>query len=202
MPDANKEIQALSDKLLVDKFQETGDTAVLLELYNRYIGLIKGVCCNYFKFQKLEDHCQGIFLDLALKVPKYKIDNFRSWLHTVVCNYCKTELGKRKRAAIGDYDLELAEKKVKKFMEFDGLDGLTVLLKKEKEYEKSKQYQKLENCIKVLSVEQERCIKLFYFEDYCYKEIIQMTGFDYIKVRSCMENGRRNLYNCLNSVSR
>ena len=48
-----------------------------------------------------------------------------------------------------------------------------------------------------LKPEQERCIRLFYLEQKCYKDIVVMTGLDMNKVKSYIQNGKRNLKICM-----
>jgi RNA polymerase sigma-70 factor (ECF subfamily) len=56
---------------------------------------------------------------------------------------------------------------------------------------------KLKKCLEELSNEQKRCIELFYYKEKCYKEISDITNYDIKKVKSYMQNGKRNLKNCL-----
>jgi len=56
---------------------------------------------------------------------------------------------------------------------------------------------KLRKCIEGLSSEQKQCIKLFYYKEKCYKEISDITKFDIKKVKSNIQNGKRNLKNCM-----
>jgi len=56
---------------------------------------------------------------------------------------------------------------------------------------------KLEHCIEQLIAEQKHCVKLFYMQQKCYKEIVELTGFDDKKVKSYIQNGKRNLKICM-----
>ena len=56
---------------------------------------------------------------------------------------------------------------------------------------------KLEQCIEQLATEQKHCVMLFYLQQKCYKEIVQLTGFDDNKVKSYIQNGKRNLKICM-----
>jgi len=47
--------------------------------------------------------------------------------------------------------------------------------------------------IQKLSKEQRLCIELFYLHDKSYHEISTKTGFDIKKVKSYIQNGKRNL---------
>jgi RNA polymerase sigma-70 factor (ECF subfamily) len=56
---------------------------------------------------------------------------------------------------------------------------------------------KLERCIEQLGNEQKQCVQLFYLQQKCYKEITESTGFDMNKVKSHIQNGKRNLKICM-----
>ena len=38
---------------------------------------------------------------------------------------------------------------------------------------------------------------MFYLENKCYNEIVEQTGMEWNKVRSLIQNGRRNLKICM-----
>ncbi len=51
--------------------------------------------------------------------------------------------------------------------------------------------EKIKAAINKLKKPQKRCFYLFYIHEKSYKEIVQLTGYSYKKVRSCIQNGRR-----------
>jgi RNA polymerase sigma-70 factor (ECF subfamily) len=53
------------------------------------------------------------------------------------------------------------------------------------------------DCIERLKNEQKECIKQFYFNNKCYSEIAINLGIDDKKVKSYLQNGKRNLKLCL-----
>jgi len=55
----------------------------------------------------------------------------------------------------------------------------------------------MENCIEQLPTDQKQAIQLFYLKEKCYKEIAEMTESEISKVRSFIQNGRRNLKICM-----
>ena len=55
----------------------------------------------------------------------------------------------------------------------------------------------LENCIEKLKGEQKKCIQQFYFENKCYNEIARNLLLDEKKVKSHLQNAKRNLKLCL-----
>ena len=56
---------------------------------------------------------------------------------------------------------------------------------------------KLEKCIETLAAEQQHCVRLFYLQEKCYKEVAEETGFDLNQVKSNIQNGKRNLKICM-----
>jgi RNA polymerase sigma factor (sigma-70 family) len=63
--------------------------------------------------------------------------------------------------------------------------------------EKEARLDRLSDCIDTLSADQKTVVSLFYLENKCYKEIEAITGYDWNKVRSLIQNGRRNLRLCM-----
>ena len=44
-----------------------------------------------------------------------------------------------------------------------------------------------------LNEEQNKCIHLFYLQEKSYQEVASLTGYDIKKVKSYIQNGKRNL---------
>jgi RNA polymerase sigma-70 factor (ECF subfamily) len=63
--------------------------------------------------------------------------------------------------------------------------------------EKEEHLDKLSRCLETLSPEQKSTVELFYLQNKCYKEIETLTGLEWNKVRSHIQNGRRNLKICM-----
>ena len=55
----------------------------------------------------------------------------------------------------------------------------------------------LEDCIERLKDEQKECIKQFYYENRCYNEIAVNLDLEEKKVKSHLQNAKRNLKLCL-----
>ena len=51
----------------------------------------------------------------------------------------------------------------------------------------------LEHCLPKLNLEQKSSVTLFYFEHKSYQEISEATGYPIPKVKSYIQNGKRNL---------
>ncbi|HXK82633.1 MAG TPA: sigma factor-like helix-turn-helix DNA-binding protein, partial [Bacteroidales bacterium] len=74
----------------------------------------------------------------------------------------------------------------KDFMEDDDI------LHQDKDWLETK-LQLMEKCIPKLKHEQKQCVTLFYIEKKSYVEITEITGYNLKKVKSYIQNGKRNL---------
>jgi RNA polymerase sigma-70 factor (ECF subfamily) len=55
----------------------------------------------------------------------------------------------------------------------------------------------LKECMEQLKAEQKQCIQLFYYQKLCYQEIAEKLKMNEKKVKSYLQNGKRNLKICL-----
>lgn len=173
-----------SDEELLKQYQANGDQQGLATLYLRYTDLVYGTAMKYLKDpETAKDTVMNIYQELVNKLQTHQVDTFKSWLYVVTKNHCLMLLRKDKRNITVEFQPN--------FMQSEDFDHLDSILDKEKEL------QKLELCIETLTEEQKRTIRLFYLDGKCYNEIIDATGFDWNKVRSLVQNGRRNLKNCM-----
>jgi len=69
------------------------------------------------------------------------------------------------------------------------------------ELQKEAEFKILERCLQALSAEQKQAVELFYLQEKCYNEIVALTGTDWNKVRSLIQNGRRNLKICMEQTT-
>ncbi|HMK25308.1 MAG TPA: sigma-70 family RNA polymerase sigma factor [Chitinophagaceae bacterium] len=174
----------LTDKELVALYKESGDMTVLGELYQRYMELVYGVCLKYFKEpETAKDSVMQIFEELVSKLKKHEVDNFKGWLHQVAKNHCLMQLRTPKNLKTVEFKKEFVQSE-----ENVHLNGVL---------EKEENFKKLEHCLGTLTEEQRIAIKLFYLDGKCYNEIVETTGHDWNQVRSLIQNGRRNLKNCM-----
>lgn len=178
----------LSDGELLKSYLVKGDLDILGILYSRYIDLVYGVCLKYFKSREdSEDAVVDIFEKLIVELEKHKVDNFKSWLYVLTRNYCLMKL--RSDGKDGKRTIELREDKVA-FMESEA--ELHPIDKDNGELSRA-----LEDCISKLKNEQLRCIKLFYYENRCYREMAEILKLDERKVKSHLQNAKRNIKICL-----
>lgn len=180
----NTSSHALSDGQLVQQYKETGDLAILGELYQRYMELVYGVCLKYFKEpETAKDAVMQIFEELVTKLRRHEVENFRGWLHQVAKNHCLMQLRTPRNLKTVEYNAELMQNE-----ESVHLNGVL---------EKEEHFKLLENCLGTLTSDQQEAIRLFYLEGKCYNEIVEQTGREWNQVRSFIQNGRRNLKICM-----
>ena len=174
----------LPDEDLVAAFKANGDQQVLSDLYQRYMELLYGVCLKYFKDEdNARDAVLNIYEELVSKVRKYEIQHFKSWLHQVARNHCLMKLRSDKKFIKAGTDVSLMQNE-----EELHLNGVL---------EKEEHFKHMYFCLQQLIPEQKQVVELFYLNGKCYNEISETTGIEWNKVRSFIQNGRRNLKNCM-----
>ncbi|MBO9619419.1 MAG: sigma-70 family RNA polymerase sigma factor [Niabella sp.] len=174
----------MSDAELLDWFRQKEDQEALASLYLRYSDLVYGVCLKYLgDAEEAKDAVMNIYQELREKLPRHEVQHFKSWLYVLAKNHCLMLL----RAAKKNITVSLDAQPVQ-LGDFSHLDGVI---------EKEETFKKLEKCMEGLPGEQEKTIRLFYYDNKCYNEIALSTGLEWNKVRSLIQNGRRNLKNCM-----
>jgi RNA polymerase sigma-70 factor (ECF subfamily) len=173
-----------SDAELIDSFKSGGDGAALGILFERYVHLVYGVCMKYLKnTEESRDATMQIFEKIRFDLQKHNVEKFSYWLHTVSKNYCLMQL--RSKDAMKSYDDKLlvtedgvVEDTIADFIGEGDTDRLLEILPK---------------AIENLNTEQRICIELFYLKEKCYEEVSSLTGYDMKKVKSYIQNGKRNM---------
>mgnify|MGYP001115175383 CR=1 FL=1 len=180
-------IKNQDDSDLLSVFIKTQNLDVLGELYNRYIHLVYGVSLKYFKNrEKSQDAVSSIFEKLITDIGDAKIENFKSWLYVVTKNFCLMELRK-----------EQSQKRRHEQFSADSFMESTQTMHPIDEERDDDIETTLRTCIEKLKNEQKSCIELFYYQDKCYKEISTELQIEEKKVKSFIQNGKRNLKICL-----
>jgi RNA polymerase sigma-70 factor (ECF subfamily) len=191
MPLSKKQVEfdRQLDLVQIREFRKTGNLEILGGLYQKYMHLVYGLCLKYLKNRAdAQDAVMQIFEKLTIEAVKQEINHFKNWLYVVSKNHCLLEL--RKRQSDGE-KLNKWQKDEQNFVENDieihPLD------------EEKQMTGALKKCIEKLKNEQQSSIKLFYFQKKCYREIAEMMKCDEEKVKSFIQNGKRNLKICLES---
>lgn len=183
----NKTELTASDAELLSLFKETGNKEALANLYERYMDLLFAVCYKYLgDEEEAKDAVMQIFEELLIKLQKHSVSNFKSWLHTLARNFCLMQLRKQKRTPITGIS--------ENFVQSDENEHLEKVIIQEA------RLSNMEDCLEKLPLQQKQAVQLFYLQEKCYKEIAAELDMEWNKVRSYIQNGRRNLKICMESL--
>jgi RNA polymerase sigma-70 factor (ECF subfamily) len=173
----------MSDRQLLEAYLETGRMDCFGELYNRYLPLVYGLCLRYLgDSAAAEDAVMEIFESLAPKMERAAVREFRTWLYSVARNHCLQILRRRKVEIAGDPPPVAVESD----------DFLHIL-----EGGDQTALAALERCMDELPEPQRRSIAMFFLDEKSYADIVEATGYHLKSVKSYIQNGKRNLRNCL-----
>ncbi|MCZ8353602.1 MAG: sigma-70 family RNA polymerase sigma factor [Cyclobacteriaceae bacterium] len=180
-----KPIYELSDAELVAAYKADANRLVAGELFKRYASLVLGVCRKYLKDkEEARDAAMQVFEKMMDTLLKHEVTHFKSWLYVSTKNHCLMHL----RSAKNIHKEEINER----FMETVPEEHLD-----DEEFSVEGNLHQLKKCIDELNAEQQSCINLFYLQEKCYQEVADHTGYDLKKVKSYIQNGKRNLKICL-----
>jgi RNA polymerase sigma factor (sigma-70 family) len=174
----------MSDTELIAQYKLTGESVWLGALYTRYTSLVYGVCLKYLKDRDdAKDGVMQLYEKLTETLKIHEVQHFKSWLYVTARNQCLMQLRAKKGKITQEISPFLMETAPEMHLE-DGVDVEANL-------------GKLEECIEKLNPEQKICVRLFFLEEKCYKNIAQVTGYDLNQVKSFIQNGKRNLKICM-----
>jgi len=178
-----KQTDPVNDELLLKRYRETADLAVLGQLFQAHASMVYYVCYKYLQDSELsKDAVMQIFEELIVKVNKQEINKFGSWLYVLSRNFCLMQLRAGKKMQYVSYD--------------DVMEFPSDLHQGDQE-KKEKVLTALELCIEKLPEKQQQSIDLFFLKEKCYKEIVDFTGYSLNDVKSYIQNGKRNLKICM-----
>ena len=153
--------------------------------------LVYGLCLKYFKNrEESQDAVMQVFEKLIEAVKKHDIQNFKSWLYVLAKNHCLMAIRSRKSKQLDSLD---SSSNI--LMESDYIMHHT------DEGDLEEDLGRLEKCIEELQDEQKQCVELFYLKKKPYQTIVDSTGFEMKKVKSYIQNGKRNLKICMEKNS-
>lgn len=174
---SRQKYRSMQDAELVLQFRSNTrkQGALLGEIYTRYGHLVMGTAMKYLKNRMdAEDLTMKLFEGLTKKLTKHDVQHLKSWLYMVTRNECLMVLRKK-----GLPTTELDDRSQTDNSSFDE--------------EKELQLSELEKAINDLKDEQKKCIELFYLESKSYQEVADLLNMDLKKVKSAIQNGKRNL---------
>jgi RNA polymerase sigma factor (sigma-70 family) len=179
-----------TDEKLVAEYFSNHDAGIIGELFKRYTHLVFGICLKYLKNEDMsKDAVMEIFENLIEKLKTHEVSNFKNWLYSVSKNHCLMLL--RTETA----NIKMKERIYQSFIEesVELQDEMHLVFKDEQLHLTDK----FEKAFRKLKKEQVNCIRLMYLENKSYKEITEITGYSIKKVKSYIQNGKRNLKNYL-----
>ena len=180
-----KNYHTFSNEELLENYRQSADNEALGVLYERHLEMVFATCQRYLGDDATaQDAVLDIYEQLCEKVKLHDIQNFENWLFILTKNHCLMFLRKRKSnilIPIEEYN-HLAASEEKSKEEYENVEN---------------EFQSLEICISRLPEEQKKAISLFYLEEKSYKEVSDIMNEDIAKVRSYIQNGRRNLKICM-----
>ncbi len=178
-----------SDEELIELYQITQKKLHLVHLYERYFHLVYGSCLKYLENESdSKDVCMEIYELLSVKLLSHKVTHYKSWLYRVTYNQCMQFLRAKKKRSEKLKEFQLSHNED---MEFDLFHHPSI--------NNEELLVHMEDCIEKLKAEQKKSIQLFYLKQLCYNEIVEQTGYAIKKVKSYIQNGKRNLKICMES---
>jgi RNA polymerase sigma factor (sigma-70 family) len=167
----------LTDQEILKHFYADHNNEWLGTLLERYTMLLYGVSMKYLKNpEEARDAVQQIFLKVITELHKYEVSYFSSWLYMIAKNHCLMQLRNRRHGI----SVDLVNEPVSEIDDPDPLQDEALL-------------RDLEEALQHLNTEQKTCIRMFYLEKKSYQAIASETGFNLLKVKSYIQNGKRNL---------
>lgn len=179
------------EQKLIRLYKQTGNMEYAGKLFNNYMHLVYGVCLKHLKNkEESQDAVMQVFEKLTESLKKHEVENFKSWLYVLSKNHCLMKLRSKKyqseRTAMDISEVSMEN---------------TLMMHHNNEPPLEDDLGRLEKCIEELHIEQKQCVQLFYLESKSYKEIEVLTRFELKKVKSYIQNGKRNLKNCMERKS-
>ncbi len=180
----NKAISPDKEQDILALYKQTADISLLGNLYAGYMTLVYGVCLKYLKDEaKSQDAVMQLFEELVEKLKKHEVSNFKPWLYSVARNYCLMQLRADSKQSFVDINEAGVEKEAFTNLDIEDTTEQNLLT--------------MEQCLETLNEEQRKSIELFYLQQKCYQEVAAVTGYEMNKVKSYIQNGKRNLKLCM-----
>ena len=177
----SKRYSHITDQELLANFYADRNNDWLGVILERYTLLLLGVCMKYMKNEEEARDCvQQVLLKAITELHKYRVEYFKSWLYMVAKNHCLMKLRDRQGKTVSEIREQMAVTRP------DEADL-------EAHVEKDRRLELMDSSLQELGKEQKLCVTLFYLEKKSYQEIVSVTGFTLMQVKSHIQNGKRNL---------
>ena len=180
---SNQHYKNRTDEELISLYKKSDDLEIVGILYDRYMALTFGVCLKYLKDrEESRDAVMHIFEKLIITLKSHEINVFKGWLYVTARNHCLMQIRARKGKNFQELSPILMETGSNGHHDGEEIEGNLT---------------RLEKCMELLAVEQRQCVRMFYLQHKCYREITESTGYELNKVKSFIQNGKRNLKICM-----
>lgn len=167
----------MTDKDQILAYKKSRDLQVLQKLYLSYQPYLFRQCMSILKHpQDSEDACVEIFLILKDKLLAHDVEYFPSWLFMVTRNHCLKKLRSKGKMIFESEENILDKGEIE-----------------EKQDHIDEYLHNLPEAIDQLEETQRKCIVFFFLHGKSYKEIEQLFGFPFNKIKSSIQNGKKNL---------
>jgi len=177
----NKWTAKTPDEQLIVAYKE-GDQCAFDVLFKKHLHRILGTCASTLEREEdCKDATMDLYVVLRQELMRHEIRNFEGWLYSTVKNYCLKLIRERKQR-----------------QQMETLDGpWAAFLQENNNLQQQQQDEEmlhnLKKAIQTLNPDQKECISLFYLDGHTYKEIAKLTGHSMNKVKSHIQNGKRNI---------
>lgn len=165
-----------SDAELVAAFRERGDDRCFEALYRRHRRRVFGLCLHYLgNPAAAEEAVHEGFVKSYEQFGSLRGDNFGAWLNRIATNLCLNRL--RARRPQEPVDESLAD---------------PAAPRPDEQADASQNRKRAFEVLAALNRSQRRALELKYLEGHSYEEISRIMEESYDRVRSHLQNGRRN----------
>ncbi|ATL48522.1 RNA polymerase subunit sigma-24 [Chitinophaga caeni] len=183
--------QQHTDQELIHRFRADGRSDWIGILFDRYALLLLGLCMKYLKNEEdARDSVQQIFLKVLQEINKHEIVFFKAWIYQVTKNHCLMILRRQQKF----HQAELTDSNVP-------ATTMQEQHPQSQHQQKDQMLQNMEHALEQLNEEQQTSVRLFYLEKKSYQEIVDMTGYTLLQVKSYIQNGKRNLKILLEKIN-
>ena len=166
----------MTDEELILQYKKTSDKLIISQLFKVHAQSLFGLAYYYLSDKSSSSDIVMEVFEVVLKtVDQKEISNFKGWINGICRRMCLKQLNRQ----VKTIDIEIIPDSV---MEIEGIS----------EYN-NKMTEHLRESMSELNHNQKKCIEAFYLKEMKYKAIADLYGMEINKVKSYIQNGKRNL---------
>lgn len=177
-------ISRSDESSLLKKYLQTKKLSYLLDLYRPYMHLVYGLAFKFVQDSKQsQEIVYCVFKKLIKDVNKQEIRVFGAWLYNLSLEFSK-QWRTRGRS---DVDQIVA---------LGGSSQTPISFYDEEDDVFEDEISSMENEVKQLKIQQDKCAELFFNQQKCFQEIADITGWEIAQIRRHVKNAKRkaNIY--------